>query len=83
MPTFRPDVILMDLKMPKLDGIEATRQIKAELPECAIVVLTIFHDDTYLFQAIRAGAQGYVLKDGPPEQTVEVIRAAACSGLPS
>ncbi len=73
----RPDVVLMDLNMPKMDGIAAARQIKEEMPECAIVVLTIYHDDEHLFAAITAGASGYVLKDAPPEQTVEAIRAAA------
>jgi len=73
----RPDVVLMDLNMPKMDGIAAARQIKEEMPECAIVVLTIYHDDEHLFAAIKAGASGYVLKDAPPEQTVEAIRAAA------
>jgi len=60
-----------------MDGIAAARQIKEEMPECAIVVLTIYHDDEHLFAAIKAGASGYVLKDAPPEQTVEAIRAAA------
>jgi len=73
----RPDVVLMDLNMPKMDGIAAARQIKEEMPECAIVVLTIYNDDEHLFEAIKAGASGYVLKDAPPEQTVEAIRAAA------
>lgn len=72
-----PDVILMDINMPKLDGIAAARQIKEELPQCAIVMLTIYDDDENVFEAIKAGAIGYVLKDAPPEQTIEAIRAAA------
>ena len=73
----RPDVILTDIKMPKLDGIAAARRIREELPECAIVVLSIYDDDENLFDAIKAGAIGYVLKDAPPERTLEAIRAAA------
>jgi two-component system response regulator DegU len=74
---FKPDVILTDLVMPRMDGIAATRQIKQEMPECAVVVLTIHHDDDHLFAAIKAGASGYVLKDAPPERTLEAIRSAA------
>jgi len=74
----KPGVILTDLSMPRMDGIAATRQIKQEMPECAVVVLTIHHDDEHLFAAIKAGASGYVLKDAPPERTLEAIRAAAC-----
>jgi len=73
----QPDVVLMDLSMPKMDGIAATRKIKEETPECAVVVLTIHSDDDKVFDAIKAGASGYVLKDSPAEQTVEAIRAAA------
>lgn len=72
-----PDVVLMDLGMPRMDGIAATKQIKEDMPDCAVVVLTVFHDDEHLFRAIKAGAQGYVLKDAPPEHVVEAIRAAA------
>jgi len=72
-----PDVVLMDLAMPKVDGIEATRQIKVHLPDCGIVVLTVFADDDHLFQAIKAGADGYVLKDASPEQLVTAVRAVA------
>lgn len=58
-----PDLILMDVQMPGMDGIEATRQIKSFLPEVIIVMLTIRDDDEHLFEAIKAGAQGYILKD--------------------
>jgi DNA-binding NarL/FixJ family response regulator len=73
----KPEVVLTDLGMPRMDGIAATRQIKQEMPQCAVVVLTIHHDDDHLFTAIKAGASGYVLKDAPPEQMVGAIRAAA------
>jgi DNA-binding NarL/FixJ family response regulator len=72
----RPDVILMDLALPAISGIEATRRIKAQLPETAIVVLTHLSDDESLFAAIKAGAISYVLKDASFEQIVEAVRAA-------
>ncbi len=73
----RPAVCLMDLTMPRMDGIAATRAIKEELPECAVVVLTVHRDDQHLFPAIKAGACGYLLKDASPEQIAEAVRAAA------
>jgi len=72
----RPDVILTDLKMPRLDGVELTRQLQEKLPETRIVVLTAFDDDENLFAAIKAGAIGYVLKDASLPQIVQAIRAA-------
>ena len=75
--THKPGVILMDLSMPRMDGITAIKSIQDEGLQCAIVVLTIHHDDEHLFAAVKAGAMGYVLKDAPPEQTVEAVRAAA------
>src|SRR5919201_3477420 len=70
----RPDVILMDLVMPKLDGIEATRQISAKLPGTRILVLTSFAADEKVFPAIKAGALGYLLKDSGPQELVQGIR---------
>ena len=75
--TRRPDVILMDLQLPLVDGVEATRRIKVDLPETAVVVLTHLSDDASLFAAIRSGAISYVLKDASAERIVEVVRAAA------
>ncbi len=71
-----PNVILMDIRMPKLDGIEATQIIRQKMPETAIVILTIYDDDTNVFQAIKAGAIGYILKDSPIDQALEAVRAA-------
>jgi two-component system, NarL family, response regulator DegU len=73
----KPTVILTDLRMPRMDGVTAVRQIKQELPACAAVVLTVFRDDEHLFSAIKAGATGYVLKDAQPQQVVEAVRAVA------
>ena len=70
-----PDVVLMDLSMPGMGGINATRQILGLLPRTQILVLTVHTDDTNLFQAIKAGAQGYILKDCTPEDLTRAIRA--------
>lgn len=69
-----PDVILMDLMMPKLDGIEATRQITEKIPGARVIVLTSFAADEKVFPAIKAGALGYLLKDSGPEELVRAIR---------
>ncbi|MGD8804905.1 MAG: response regulator transcription factor [Chloroflexota bacterium] len=73
----KPDVILMDLRMPVLDGVEATRLVRQEHPQTAVIVLTTFDDDENVFEALRAGAAGYLLKDVSSEKLVEAIRAAA------
>ncbi len=73
----RPDVVLMDLKMPILDGVAATRRIRASCPECKMLALTTFDDDELVFEALRAGVLGYLLKDAPSDQLVEAIQVAA------
>ncbi len=72
-----PHVILMDLRMPQLGGVEATRRIRAALPSCQVIVLTTFDDDDEVFDALRAGAAGYLLKDVSPEKLGDAIRAVA------
>ena len=71
-----PDVVLMDLVMPRLDGIEAMRRIRAEIPAARVIVLTSFADDDKLLPAVRGGAAGYLLKSAQPREVVRAIRAA-------
>ena len=73
----RPDVVVMDVRMPHLNGIEATRQIRSESEQVAVIVLTTFDMDQYVFSAVRAGAAGFFLKDGDAEPLLEGIRVAA------
>jgi DNA-binding NarL/FixJ family response regulator len=74
---FRPTVILMDIRMPELDGLEATKQILAADPAARILVLTTFDLDEYIYEALRVGASGFVLKDEPPEQLIAAVRTVA------
>ncbi len=73
----RPDVVLMDLQMPVLDGLEATRRIVAEHPEVKVLILTTFERDHDIFDALRAGASGYLLKLARPEELLDAIRVVA------
>jgi DNA-binding NarL/FixJ family response regulator len=73
----KPDVVLMDLRMPVLDGAAATRRLKAKQPGVRVIVLTTFDEDAAIFDGLRAGAIGYLLKDAPTDKLYEAIRAAA------
>ena len=73
----RPDVVLMDLRMPGLDGVDATRELRAEVPETQVLVLTTYADDDSLFPALQAGARGYLTKDVSAEEIEQAIRALA------
>jgi DNA-binding NarL/FixJ family response regulator len=72
-----PDVVLMDVQMPEIDGVAATHRIQETSPGIRVIILTTFDDDEYVFEGLRAGAAGYLLKDVPSEQLAEAIRAAA------
>ncbi len=74
---FKPNVVLMDIRMPELDGLQATREILAANPEARILILTTFDLDEYIYEALSAGASGFVLKDDPPEQLIAAIRTVA------
>lgn len=72
-----PDVVLMDIRMPRLDGIAATRTLIASDPQLRVLIVTTFDADQYVFEALRAGASGFILKDASPEQLVAAVRLVA------
>lgn len=77
-----PDLVLMDLKMPVMDGIQATESIKRRFPHIKVLILTTHSDDEWLFDAIRSGANGYLLKDAPSEDLAKAIRATMAGDTP-
>jgi DNA-binding NarL/FixJ family response regulator len=76
----RPDVVLMDLRMPEVDGVEATRRIRASLPDTQVLVLTTYADDASLFPALQAGGHGYLTKDASADEIEQAIKAVAGGG---
>src|SRR3712207_2003647 len=80
--SLRPDLVLMDVRMPKMDGLAATREIKAEHPATVVLIVTTHESPDYLMDAVKAGAAGYVLKEAPRTQLINAIRRALCGESP-
>ncbi len=78
--SLHPDLVLMDLKMPGMNGIQATQRIKQTYPQVHVLILTTYDDDEWLFDAIRSGAAGYLLKDTPSTQLIEAVKGTATGG---
>ncbi|MBC8163957.1 MAG: response regulator transcription factor, partial [Roseiflexaceae bacterium] len=73
----RPDVVLMDVRMPEMDGVAATRDLHARFPAIGVIILTTFDDDEYIFEGLKAGARGYLLKDISSDEMAQAVRAVA------
>jgi DNA-binding NarL/FixJ family response regulator len=82
LPAERPSVVLMDIKMKGMDGIECVRRLKEQMPDILIIMLTVFEDEDLIFDALMAGATGYLLKRQPPEQLLEAVHELLAGGSP-
>ncbi len=82
LPVIRPHVVLMDINLPNMSGVECTRLLKNFMPEVQIVMLTVYENTDHIFSALEAGASGYLLKKTPPEQLIEAIREVHDGGAP-
>ncbi len=82
LPAVRPDVVLMDIKLPRMSGIECVAKLKEILPAVQIIVVTVYEDSELIFRALRSGASGYLVKSGPPEKLIEAIQDVTLGGSP-
>jgi len=82
LPTEKPSVVLMDIKMKGMDGIECVRRLKEKMPDVLVIMLTVFEDEDLIFDALMAGATGYLLKRQPPEQLLEAVHELLGGGSP-
>ena len=82
VPKIRPDLVMMDIHLPNLSGIECTALLKQQLPSLAVLMITVYEDETRIFQALQAGASGYILKRGHPREIVRAIGEVLAGGAP-
>lgn len=82
MPTVHPDVVLMDINLPGMSGIECVARLKEAMPEVQFIIVTVYEDSERIFRALRAGASGYLVKSGPPEKLIEAINDVTHGGSP-
>ena len=82
IPGVKPDVVLMDIKLPRMSGIQCVAQLKKILPALQVIMVTVYEDSESIFRALKAGASGYLVKSGPPEQLIEAIRDVFSGGAP-
>ncbi len=82
LPAVNPDVVLMDIRLPRMSGIECVEKLKEILPAVQIIVVTVYEDSERIFRALRSGASGYLVKSGPPEKLLEAIQDVTMGGSP-
>ena len=82
IPSKNPNVVLMDIKLPRMSGIQCVAELKKILPEVQVIMVTVYEDSDRLFKALKAGASGYLVKSGPPEQLIAAIRDVFAGGAP-
>jgi DNA-binding NarL/FixJ family response regulator len=82
LPSVKPDIVLMDIRLPKMSGIECVARLKEMMPSVQIIIVTVYEDSEKIFCALRSGASGYLVKSGPPEKLLEAIQDVTVGGSP-